>query len=615
MKKILAILLAATMMFSLVACGETNSGSTEAPDVSTEQPTSSTDKGTESSTNTDDSDNDKEPPTSVNTPNTYTFEIDLDGIATLDDLETRIEEHLASSITSLASRWEALSVEIDTYDKYCDNSEKVSEFYQTVITETDQMCIMLYEYSAAYARMILDSDMSADDKYDAVDGINDCLYEDACDEIHDEIYEGILEDMNDYFYEGILDDAEDDVNYSDWYDVCSDEYNQWYDTSSEVYSLYYDAASEIYSFYYDMSSELYSRDFDRAEKVYEKFLQKIAKAKGIETGAPTGNATFDTTLRSASSIEELESVIDAHVSECVQALAKEWETLSTDIDTFEKYQANVGVIEEFHSHIEDSASQILVMICNYGASYADFILQSGSSTKDMYKAFEDFKDCIYEDACEYVKDDIYEDLLEEVKDYYYEGIINDAKDSVNYSDWSDARGDAYSWWSDARGEVYGEWSDTRGDLYSFYSDIRSELYSGDIDGANDELEDFRKKYSNGATAVSNVADSNEAVSNATEDTKKEAENSNSSNEIRPEFKEAMDSYEAFYTEYCEFMKKYSENPTDLTLLAKYADMLVKAEEMNEAFEEWDEDDLNSEELKYYLDVNNRVMKMLVDVAG
>lgn len=70
----------------------------------------------------------------------------------------------------------------------------------------------------------------------------------------------------------------------------------------------------------------------------------------------------------------------------------------------------------------------------------------------MYGAFEDFKDCIYEDACEIVKDEIYEDLLNEIKDYYYEGIINDAKDDVQYSDWSDARGDAYSWWSDVRGE-------------------------------------------------------------------------------------------------------------------------------------------------------------------
>ena len=133
------------------------------------------------------------------------------------------------------------------------------------------------------------------------------------------------------------------------------------------------------------------------------------------------------------------------------------------------------------------------MICDYGAVYAELILQSGSSSKDMYNAFEGFEDCIYEDACEIVKDEIYEDLLNEIKAYYYEGIINDAKDSVQYSEWSDARGDAYSWWSDARGEVYSNWSDTRGDLYSFYSDMRSELYSGDIDGATDELQDFKDK--------------------------------------------------------------------------------------------------------------------------
>ena len=66
------------------------------------------------------------------------------------------------------------------------------------------------------------------------------------------------------------------------------------------------------------------------------------------------------------------------------------------------------------------------------------------------------------------------------------------RDSLPYSDWSDARSDAYSWWSDARGEVYGNWSDTRSDLYGFYTDVRSELYSGDIEGASDELQDFKE---------------------------------------------------------------------------------------------------------------------------
>ena len=82
--------------------------------------------------------------------------------------------------------------------------------------------------------------------------------------------------------------------------------------------------------------------------------------------------------------------------------------------------------------------------------------------------------------------------------------------------------------------------------------------------------------------------------------------------IRPEFKEAMDAYEAFYAEYCEFLKEYQKNPSDLGLLTKYATMMKKAEEADRAFEKWDDEDLNKEELAYYIDVTARIEKMLLD---
>ena len=85
--------------------------------------------------------------------------------------------------------------------------------------------------------------------------------------------------------------------------------------------------------------------------------------------------------------------------------------------------------------------------------------------------------------------------------------------------------------------------------------------------------------------------------------------------MRPEFKEAMDAYEAFYDEYCAFMAEYKENPSDMTLLLKYSEMMTKVVEMDEAFNKWDDDDLNSEELKYYLEVNNRVMQKMIDAMG
>ncbi len=84
--------------------------------------------------------------------------------------------------------------------------------------------------------------------------------------------------------------------------------------------------------------------------------------------------------------------------------------------------------------------------------------------------------------------------------------------------------------------------------------------------------------------------------------------------MRPEFKEAMDSYEAFYNEYCDLLKKYSENPTDVTLIAEYTDMLKKVADMDEKFAEWESNDLNSAELKYYAEVNGRIAQKLVEVA-
>lgn len=84
--------------------------------------------------------------------------------------------------------------------------------------------------------------------------------------------------------------------------------------------------------------------------------------------------------------------------------------------------------------------------------------------------------------------------------------------------------------------------------------------------------------------------------------------------LRPEFVQAMDSYEAFYSEYCEFMTSFSQNPTDFSMLADYASLMSRAEAVDEAFEAWDEDEMSTEELKYFMDVNNRVMQMLADVT-
>lgn len=84
--------------------------------------------------------------------------------------------------------------------------------------------------------------------------------------------------------------------------------------------------------------------------------------------------------------------------------------------------------------------------------------------------------------------------------------------------------------------------------------------------------------------------------------------------LRPSFKEAMDSYEAFMNEYVEFMEKYEDNPTDLQLLADYADYMSKYAEFADDFSKWEDTEMNAAETAYYIDIQARVSKKLIEVS-
>lgn len=100
--------------------------------------------------------------------------------------------------------------------------------------------------------------------------------------------------------------------------------------------------------------------------------------------------------------------------------------------------------------------------------------------------------------------------------------------------------------------------------------------------------------------------SSEEESSATEEA--------SADGIRPEFKEAMDSYVAFYEEYADFMKKYKESDNALEMLGEYTEYMSRLADFAEKMDEWDEEEMSDEELKYYVDVQARVSKILIDSA-
>lgn len=83
--------------------------------------------------------------------------------------------------------------------------------------------------------------------------------------------------------------------------------------------------------------------------------------------------------------------------------------------------------------------------------------------------------------------------------------------------------------------------------------------------------------------------------------------------IRPEVKEAIDSYETFMNSYCDFMTKYSESDDVVSMMTDYADYMQKYTDATQKFDDL-EDDLNDEELKYYVEVQTRVSQKLANVA-
>lgn len=109
-----------------------------------------------------------------------------------------------------------------------------------------------------------------------------------------------------------------------------------------------------------------------------------------------------------------------------------------------------------------------------------------------------------------------------------------------------------------------------------------------------------------------VTTSSENDSSTSDTTSSKAEDDNDS--LGFDFKEAMDSYEEFMDDYVAFMKKYNANPTDISLLTDYADYLSKYADFVEDFENWEDEELNAAETAYYIDVQARVSKKLLEVV-
>ncbi len=196
-----------------------------------------------------------------------------------EELEFEIIKYVEDEIAALNDELTSLTERITTYDKYVKNIDDVEAFYEKVSNTSEFIAVRLCEYSIVYSEMILDSDMTTDEMYDASDDLYDCIYDDAADILYDGIYDGVLKDLYDAFYDGVISDGMDSANYSEWYDISSDAYELWYDISSDCYEHWYDMHSDVYGFWSDVRSELFGNDIEGARDEIADFKEDVEKMK------------------------------------------------------------------------------------------------------------------------------------------------------------------------------------------------------------------------------------------------------------------------------------------------------------------------------------------------
>lgn len=122
----------------------------------------------------------------------------------------------------------------------------------------------------------------------------------------------------------------------------------------------------------------------------------------------------------------------------------------------------------------------------------------------------------------------------------------------------------------------------------------------------------------GFDTISITIDTSEATDSATSESEPEtpaaeapaASASSSSSDVR----EALDAYEAFMNEYCDFMEKYAADGHPVSMLADYGTMMTKYADAMAKFDAIDESSLSAEDDAYYLEVQGRVLQRLAAVG-
>ena len=291
-------------------------------------------------------------------------------------------------------------------------------------------------------------------------------------------------------------------------------------------------------------------------------------------------------------------------------------------ETYDSYLANKAEITSLLAEYEVSADELFEAYKAVCADYCRCVAEQDfdyydfdSGLEQMYNSIDKGFEGFYEST---------ESATENIMNKC-EYLIGTAKNDYDFDVLYDESEEIYDILSDGYDKIY----DKLRNYSEYFYDLFSEIEDGFDDGQKDVdviILSFESKYAESTTvaseegtttakATTTEATTTETTTKATTTTEPTTEKEDDLvDSMRPEFKEAMDSYETFMTDYVDFMLKFNEDPSDLSILADYADYMSKYAEFVEDFEEWDDEQMNTAETAYYIDVQARVSKKLLEVS-
>ena len=111
----------------------------------------------------------------------------------------------------------------------------------------------------------------------------------------------------------------------------------------------------------------------------------------------------------------------------------------------------------------------------------------------------------------------------------------------------------------------------------------------------------------------NAKDTSKDSSKTDKKEKKKTSSKKKDGAVDADFKKMMDSYEDFFDEYIEFMKKYENSDDVAGMLNDYADYMTKYADYMQKLNDVDTDNLSTADAAYYTKVQARIVKKLAEI--